>query len=89
MYPCEHPTLGKETTIHLLPSYAIVLHNRLVWDPEGTASRKAPICRIKSDRRLLECFTCATQRKKATRRQVWEDKNKYVQRKIGDRCHLV
>lgn len=59
-YPCEHAALGEEPTIHLLPAYAIVLHNWLIWDPEGTPGRKAPVCGIKSYRRLLKRFARTT-----------------------------
>lgn len=45
-YPGKDTALREQATVHLLPTDAIVLHNWLVGYSEGTADRKAPICRI-------------------------------------------
>jgi hypothetical protein len=67
-YPSEDAALGEQPPVHALPANTVILNHGLIGDPEGTASRKAPVCRIQSNRGLLKRFTCATERKKAVRR---------------------
>jgi hypothetical protein len=61
-----------------------MLNNWLIRNPEGTSSSKAPICGVKSYRRLLECFARAAERKEAVGWQVREDENQYIERKVRD-----
>ena len=84
-----HAALSKETTVHLLPAHAIMLDDWLVRDPEGTASRKAPICGIKPYRGLLKRFARAAERKEALCVQGGEYENKDVKGEVGNRCDLV
>lgn len=61
-----------------------MLHNRLIRNPECTPNRKAPICRIKANRGLLEGFTRAAECEEAARRKVGEDEDQDVKRQVRD-----
>jgi hypothetical protein len=85
IYPSEDAALGEQAPEHALPANAIILYDGLIGNTEGTASRKAPVCRIQSNRRLLKRFTCAAERKEAIRGQVRENEDEYVQRQVCNR----
>jgi hypothetical protein len=75
LYPCENAALSEQAAEHPLPADAIMLYDWLVRYSEGTPSCKTPICGVKSYRGLLECFTCAAERKEAICWQVRKDKD--------------
>ena len=52
--PCVDPALGEHPFVQLLPALAIVLDHWLVWDSEGGAYKRRPICRIFEEFRLME-----------------------------------
>jgi hypothetical protein len=91
-YPCEDPALSEQAVIHLLPTNAVMLNHWLIRNPESTPGHEAPVCGVKSYRRLLERFARAAECQETTRWQVREDKNQDVKREVRDRreffCHF-
>ena len=87
--PGEDTALREHAAIHLLPADAIVLHDRLVGNAEGSAGLVAPISGIKSYRGLMEAFTGAAESKEALRVQVGEDKDQDVEGQVRDTADFV
>ncbi len=81
--PGEDAALGKQALVQLLPADAIVLHDRLVRNTKGVASRMAPIRRIKANRGLLERFAGAAESKETFCIQIREYQHQNIERQLG------